>query len=342
MCVCVLSHVQLFATPWTLALQAPLSMRILQARIPEWVAMPSSRGSSQLRDRTQVSHIAGRFFTIWATMEAPFNEITRWNSEERKCLSLSPVNPNGNQPWLFIGKTVAEAETPIFWPPDAKSRLIGKDTDAGKDWWQEENRATEDEMVGWHHQLNEPEFEQTPGDSEGQGSLACSSPRGRKESDMTEQLNISNVMVFRGGAFGRWLGHEGGALMNGISALIKRPQRAPSPLWPCEDTARRWPSVNQESGPRQTPNLLAPRSWTSQPPETMRNTLLLLVNPPQFMVLSQHKWTKTLFLPHPGSPWWAFFRTQLFTKSPTRIDIHAVLPKILLCPHPLPPAVLTS
>ena len=58
-------------------------------------------------------------------------------------------------------------------------------------------------MVGWHHQLNEPEFEQTPGDSEGQGSLACSSPRGRKESDMTEQLNISNVMVFRGGAFGR-------------------------------------------------------------------------------------------------------------------------------------------
>ena len=58
-------------------------------------------------------------------------------------------------------------------------------------------------MVGWHHQLNEPEFEQTPGDSEGQGSLACSSPRGRKESDMTEQLNISSVMVFRGGAFGR-------------------------------------------------------------------------------------------------------------------------------------------
>ena len=146
-CVYVLSHVQLFAIPWTLALQASLSMRILQARILEWVAMPSSRGSSQLRDWIWVSHIAGRFFTIWATRGAPFNEITRWKNEERKCLSLSPVSPNGNQPWLFIGKTVAEAETPILWPSDAKSWLIGKDPDAGKDWWQEENRATEDEML---------------------------------------------------------------------------------------------------------------------------------------------------------------------------------------------------
>ena len=120
---------------------------ILQAIVLEWVAMPSSRGSSQLRDRIWVSHIAGRFFTIWATRGAPFNEITRWKNEERKCLSLSPVSPNGNQPWLFIGKTVAEAETPILWPPDAKSRLIRKDPDAGKDWWQEENRATEDEML---------------------------------------------------------------------------------------------------------------------------------------------------------------------------------------------------
>ena len=98
---------------------------------------------------------------------------------------IEPVNPKGNQPWIFIGRTDAEAEAPILWPLDVKSWLIGKDSDAGKDWEQEEKGMTEDEMVGWHHQLNEHEFEQTPGDSEGQGSLACCSPWGHKESDMT-------------------------------------------------------------------------------------------------------------------------------------------------------------
>ena len=102
---------------------------------------------------------------------------------------IKPVNPKGNQSWIFIGRTDAEAETPILWPPDAKSQLIGKDPDAGKDWTQEEKRMTEDEMVGWHHQLNGHEFEQAPGVGDGQGSLACCSPWGRKESDMTEQLN---------------------------------------------------------------------------------------------------------------------------------------------------------
>ena len=75
------------------------------------------------------------------------------------------------------------------WPPDAKSWLFGKAPDAGKDWWQEEKRVTEDEMVGWHHWLNGPEFELTPGDSEGQGSLACCNPCGSKESDTTTGLN---------------------------------------------------------------------------------------------------------------------------------------------------------
>ena len=100
---------------------------------------------------------------------------------------IEPVNPKGNQPWVFIAGT--EAEAAILWPPDAKSWLIGKEPDAGKDWRQEKKRVTEDEMFGRHHWLNGHEFEQAPGDSEGQGSLACCSPWGHKESDMTEQLN---------------------------------------------------------------------------------------------------------------------------------------------------------
>ena len=105
------------------------------------------------------------------------------------CKEVKPVHPKGNQSWIFIGRTDAEAEAPILWPPDVKSRLIRKDADAGKDWRQEEKGATEDEMVGWHHWLNGHEFEQTLGDGEGQGSLVCCSPWGRKESDMTEWLN---------------------------------------------------------------------------------------------------------------------------------------------------------
>ena len=92
---------------------------------------------------------------------------------------IKPVHPKGNQPWTFIGRTDAEAEAPILWPSDAKNWLIGKDSDAGKDWRQEKG-MTEDEMVGWHHRLNAHEFEQTPGDGEGQRSLACCSPWGPK------------------------------------------------------------------------------------------------------------------------------------------------------------------
>ena len=86
---------------------------------------------------------------------------------------IKPVNPKGNKPWIFIGRTDAEVEAPILWPPDAKSWPIGKDPDAGKDWRQEERGMTEDEMVGWHHGLNGHEFAQTLGDGEGQGSLVC-------------------------------------------------------------------------------------------------------------------------------------------------------------------------
>ena len=100
---------------------------------------------------------------------------------------IKQVHAKGNQPWILIGRTDAEAL--ILWPPDVKSWLIGKDPGAGKDWRQEEKGTTEDEMVGWHQWLYEHEFEQTPGDSEGQGSLACCSLWACKESDMTEELN---------------------------------------------------------------------------------------------------------------------------------------------------------
>ena len=105
---------------------------------------------------------------------------------------IKPVNPKGNQPWIFIEKTGAEVEVPILWPTDVKSQLAGKDPDSGKYWEQEEKGVTEDNIVGWYHWLNEHEFEQTPGDSEGQGSLACCSSWGHKESDTTELLSHNN------------------------------------------------------------------------------------------------------------------------------------------------------
>ena len=109
---------------------------------------------------------------------------------------IKPVNPKGNQLWIFIGRTDVEAEAPVLWPPDVKSWRIGKDPDAGKDWGQEK-WVTEDETVGWHHWLNRCEFEQTPGDGEGQGSLLCYSPWGRKESDMTYQLNNKSPCIIK-------------------------------------------------------------------------------------------------------------------------------------------------
>ena len=96
-----------------------------------------------------------------------------------------------NQSWIFHGTTDADAQTPMLWPPDAKSWLIWKDPDAGKDWRREEKGAIEDEMVGWHHQLNGHEFERAPGVGDRQGGLACCSPWGRKESDTPERLNWS-------------------------------------------------------------------------------------------------------------------------------------------------------
>ena len=99
----------------------------------------------------------------------------------------------GNQSWIFIGRTDAETETPIFWPPDVKNWLIGKGPDAWKDWRQEDKEMTENEMVVWHHWLNEHEFEQALGIGDGQESLMCYSPQGHKESDKTEWLNWTEL-----------------------------------------------------------------------------------------------------------------------------------------------------
>ena len=104
---------------------------------------------------------------------------------------IKPVNPKGNQSWILIGRTDVEAKIPILWPPDVKSRLIRKDPNAGKDWKQEKGMS-EDEMIGWHHQLNAHEFEQTLGNGEGLGSLACCSPWGRRVGHnwVTEQQQL--------------------------------------------------------------------------------------------------------------------------------------------------------
>ena len=109
------------------------------------------------------------------------------------CKEIQPVHPKGNQSWIFIERTDAEAEAPILWPPDVKKWLIRKDTAAGKDWRQEEKGTTEDEMVGWHHWLDGHEFEQVPGVGDRQRSLECCSSGGRKEPDTTEGLNWTEM-----------------------------------------------------------------------------------------------------------------------------------------------------
>jgi len=109
------------------------------------------------------------------------------------CKEIQPVHSEGDQPWDLFGRNDAKAETPVLWPPHAKSWLIGKDSDAGMDWGQEEKGTTEDEMAGWHHWLDGPESEWTPGVGVGQGGLACCDSWGHKELDTTEGLNWSEL-----------------------------------------------------------------------------------------------------------------------------------------------------
>ena len=114
----------------------------------------------------------------WRRLESPLD-----------CKDIQPVHPKGDQSWVFIVRTDAEAETPILWPPHAKSWLIRKDLDVGRDWEQEGKGKMEDEMAGWYHWLHGRESEWTLGVGDGQGGLACCDSWGCKESDMTEQLN---------------------------------------------------------------------------------------------------------------------------------------------------------
>ena len=129
----------------------------------------------------------------WALKNWCFRTVVLEKSLESPLdsMEIKPVNPKGNQSWISIGRT--DAEAPILWLADLKSRLIGKDADAGKNWRREEKGTTEDEMVGWHHQLDGHVFEQIPGDGDG---LVYCSPWGRKELDRTEWLNNNNSLNF--------------------------------------------------------------------------------------------------------------------------------------------------
>ena len=109
------------------------------------------------------------------------------------CKEIQPVHSKRDQSWVFFGRTDVQAETPVLWPPHVNSWLIGKDSDAWKDWGQEGKGMTEDEMAGWHHRLNGREFEWTPGDGDGQGGLACCDSWGCKELDMTEWLTWTEL-----------------------------------------------------------------------------------------------------------------------------------------------------
>ena len=154
---------------------------------------PSSQSynfSSSHVSMWELEHIEGWVLKNWCfwtvvlkTIESPLD-----------CKEIQPAYSERDQPWLFIGRTDAETEAPILWPPHVKSQIIRKDTHAGKDWRQEEKGMTEDKMVGWHHRLHGHVFEQAPGDGEGQRGLACCSPWGHKKSDMTEQLNSDNTL----------------------------------------------------------------------------------------------------------------------------------------------------
>ena len=109
------------------------------------------------------------------------------------CKEIQPVHSEGDQPWDSFGRKYAKAETPVLWPPHVKSWLIGKDSDAGRDWGQEEKGMTEDEMAGWRHELDGRESEWAPGDGDEQGGLVCCDSLGHKESDMTEWLNLTEL-----------------------------------------------------------------------------------------------------------------------------------------------------
>ena len=144
--------------------------RSSHSREAEWCSHFERQFGAFLWSKTVLKNYTSRYWhmVLEKALESPLN------SKEIKL-----VHPKGNQPWIFIGRTHAEAEVPTLWPPDVKNWLIGKDPDAGKDWRQEKG-VTEDEMVGWHHWCDGHEFESTPGLGDGQGGLVSCSPWGRR------------------------------------------------------------------------------------------------------------------------------------------------------------------
>ena len=148
----------------------------------------------------ELDHKEGWVLKNWCFWTAVV-EKTLENSSDSK--DINPLSPEGNQPWIFIGRTDAKAVAPVLWPPDAKSQLIGKYPDAGKGWGHEEKGVTEGEMVGWHHRLHGHGFGWTLGVGDGQGGLVCCGSRGHKESDATQQLNWTELLIIFS-----WLWHD--------------------------------------------------------------------------------------------------------------------------------------
>ena len=161
----------------------------------EEVILIESSQTQMLHDSTYNRYLR-LWFVQWSYMDVRVGLCRKLSAEKLLLLNCSlgedsweSLRLQGDQSWVFTGRIDAEAETPVFWQPHAKSWLIGKDPDAGRDWGQEEKGMMEDEMAGWHHQLDEHEFEKTPGAGDAQGGLACCDSWGHKQSDTTERLN---------------------------------------------------------------------------------------------------------------------------------------------------------
>ena len=225
-----LSHVWLFATPWITARQASLSITnsrsslrltsiesvipsshlilccplLLLPPIPPSITVFSNESTLHTR---WPKYWSFSFSIMWELdyKESWPNNWCFWTVVLDKTLEspldskeIQPVHSEGDQPWDFFGRNDAKAETLVLWPSHAKSWLIGKDPDAGRDWGQEEKGMTEVKMAGWHHWLDRRESEWTPPVGDGQGGLACCDSWGRKESDMTERLNWTELKTSMG------------------------------------------------------------------------------------------------------------------------------------------------
>ena len=163
-------------------------------RLREWTY--GCQGEGIVREFGMDMYTAPKNWCFWTVM------LERTLESPLDCKEIQPIHSEGDQPWDFFGRNYAKAETPVLWPPHAKSWLIGKDSDAGRDWGQEKG-MTEDEMAGWHHRLNGRESEWTPGVGDEQGGLACYNSWGHKESDTTEWLNWTEMS-----AIVRWFAYS--------------------------------------------------------------------------------------------------------------------------------------